>query len=121
MQMRPKPLRHRGVTPSLSRGRLLLRHANVAEEGEFIHHGLVRLDIEEHGGASPMLGEHNGLTGLLDLLDELRCVRAKFGDGLNIPTRLELWHRNSEKELYQYRIAYRKFRPNTSPTNGMTA
>jgi hypothetical protein len=116
MQMRPKPLRYCGVTPCHFRGHLLLRYAHLAEEGEFTHHCLVRLDIEEHSHTSSILGDHDGLTGRLNVLSELRCVRAEFGHGLNIPTRLGLWHRISGKGTSMPNNVPRARRPASVPT-----
>ncbi|CAN5880530.1 hypothetical protein BH11GEM1_BH11GEM1_31670 [soil metagenome] len=73
----------------LAHGDLFVSLTDIAEQGELINHGFVRRDIEEHGRAPPMLGQYDRPRGSLDLLDELRGVRAEFGHWPNIQTRLE--------------------------------
>ncbi|CAN5917029.1 hypothetical protein BH11GEM1_BH11GEM1_06740 [soil metagenome] len=63
----------------LAHGHLFICLTHIAEQGELVNHGLVRRNIEEHGRTPPMLGQYDRSRSSLDLLDELRGIRAELG------------------------------------------
>ena len=54
--------------------------SDIAEELELLDHRLEGLEVEKDGRALAMLGEDDRLASLPNLFDELRGVRAEFGD-----------------------------------------
>jgi hypothetical protein len=78
-----------GIFIGRRRRRGTIGGATLPELGQLPEQLLVDRNIEENGGAAPMLGEDHGTLGGADLFEERRGIRPEFSDRANVLGRLE--------------------------------
>jgi hypothetical protein len=63
---------------------LALSRPDIVQQLDLLNQRFVGRHIDQHGGASPVLREHDGTLGLLDLQKNGRRVRPKLREGPNV-------------------------------------
>jgi hypothetical protein len=72
------------MVDTYSRSDLLFRSRDVLQKLGAFDQPLILGDIEQHGGSTPALGEHERTPGLAHMLNERGGVRTELGERADI-------------------------------------